>query len=110
MGEIIALIIFIIGLIGTGVIILRKVPVLINLAPEELEPETKPLEELKERIKRNGSFSLGRLLGKTLSKFKVLTLKTEDKTSNLLSKLRQKSVEEKNKFSEDYWKKVKRKR
>ena len=108
--ELIALIIFLIGLIGTVVIIRRKIPVLNNLVPEEVEPKIKSLEEIKERIRRNGSFSLRRFLQRFLSKFKIITLKTENKTSNLLSKLRQKSIEEKNKFSEDYWKRVKRKR
>jgi hypothetical protein len=100
MKEIIALIIFLIGFIGTVVVIRRKIPVLANLVVEEVEPKIKP----------NGSFSLKRFLKRTLSKFRIITLKTENKTSNLLSKLRQKSIEEKNKFSEDYWKRVKRKR
>lgn len=100
MKEIIALIIFLIGFIGTVVVIRRKIPVLANLVVEEIEP----------KIKLNGSFSLKRFLKRTLSKFRIITLKTENKTSNLLFKLRQKSIEEKNKFSEDYWKKVKRKR
>jgi hypothetical protein len=108
MANIIAIILFFIGLVGTSVIIYRKIPVLVALAPEQVE--TKPLEEIKERIKRNGSFSIKKLLEKILSKFRILTLKTEHKTSNLLIKLRQKSIEEKNKFSEDYWKKVKRKK
>jgi hypothetical protein len=110
MKEIIALIIFLIGFIGTLVVIRRKIPVLANLVVEEVEPKMKPLEEIKEKIRRNGSFSLRRFLERTLSKFRIITLKTENKTSNLLSKLRQKSIEEKNKFSEDYWKRVKRKR
>ena len=92
------------------VIIYRKIPILITLVPEEIKPKTNSLEEIKEKIKRNGSFSLRRFLEKFLSKFRVLTLKTENKTSNLLFKLRQKSIEEKNKFSEDYWKKVRRKK
>ena len=110
MLEIIALLIFLVSFIGMGVIIYRKIPVLVSLVPEEIKPKIKSLEEIKEKIKRNGSFSLRKFLEKTLSKFRILTLKTENKTSNLLFKLRQKSIEEKNKFSEDYWKRVKRKK
>jgi len=107
MTEVIALIIFLVGFIGMSVIIRRKIPVLLTLIPE-IKP--KPLENITEKIKRNGSFSLRRLSEKILSKFRVLTLRTENKTNNLLFKLRQKSIQEKNKFSEDYWKKVRRKR
>ncbi|MDP2910507.1 MAG: hypothetical protein Q8N58_01835 [bacterium] len=108
MANIIAIIVFFIGLVGASIIIYRKIPVLIVLAPEQVKAG--PLEEIKEKIKINGSFSIKKILEKILSKFRVLTLKTEHKTSNLLIKLRQKSIEEKNKFSEDYWKKVKRKK
>jgi len=108
MFQIIVLLILLISFIGMGVIIYRKIPVLVALAPEQIK--TRSLEEIKEKIKRNGSFSIKKILEKILSKFRVLTLKTEYKTSNLLIKLRQKSIQEKNKFSEDYWKKVRRKR
>jgi branched-subunit amino acid permease len=108
MFQIIALIIFLVSFVGMGVIIYRKIPVLVALVPEKVKAAS--LDEIKEKIKRNGSFSIKKLLEKILSKFRVLTLKTEYKTNNLLVKLRQKSIEEKNKFSEDYWKKVKRKK
>jgi len=106
--ELIVLSIFLVSLIGLSVIIYRKIPVLIVLAPEQVKAG--PLEEIKEKIKINSSFSAKKVLEKILSKFRILTLKTEHKTSNLLIKLRQKSIEEKNKFAEDYWKKVKRKK
>ena len=108
MFQIIALSISLVSFIGMGAIIYRRIPVLIALAPEQIK--AKPLEEIKEKIKRNGYFSIKKLLEKILSKFRILTLKTEHRTNNLLIKLRQKSIEEKNKFSEDYWKKVRRKK
>lgn len=107
MLDLIALIILLVSFIGLSVIIRRKIPILVTLVPE-VKP--KPLENITEKIRRNGSFSLRRFLEKILSKFRILTLKTENKTSNLLLKLRQKSIQEKNKFAEDYWKRVKRKR
>ena len=111
MIEIVALIIFLIGLIGVSVIIIRKIPILNTLPPREIKQSS--FKRIKERIRTNGTlnnFSKDRLMHKGLSKFKVLTLKTERKTSDLLTKLRQKSIESKDKFSEDYWSKVRRKR
>lgn len=108
MANIIAIILFFIGLVGASVIIYRRIPVLVALVPEQIK--TRPFEEIKEKIKRNGSFPIKKLLEKILSKFRILTLKTEHRTNNLLIKLRQKSIEEKNKFAEDYWKKVRRKK
>ena len=108
MFQIIALSISLVSFIGMAVIIYRRIPVLAALVPEQVK--IKPLEEIKEKIKRNGYFSIKKLLEKILSKFRILTLKTEHRTNNLLIKLRQKSIEEKNKFSEDYWKKVRRRK
>lgn len=106
MIEIIFTIILFVGLIGMSVIIFRKIPVLLELKPEEIKPGA--LEKIKEKIKNNGtlrSFSKEILLHKILSKFRILTLKTENKTSAWLKQLREKN---KNKFSEDFWDKVRR--
>jgi len=109
MLELIILIIFLIGLIGMSVIIFRKIPVLTEL-PETEVKRPRIFRRLGYKIKNNGvvkSFSSKELLlQKALSKFRVLTLRTDKKTSNLLAKLRQKSIENKKKFSEDYWKRI----
>lgn len=109
MMVLIATIIFFIGLIGMGIIIFRKIPALNELPETEIQ-RIGILGRLKHKIKNNGtvkSFSSKELLlQKTLSKFRILTLKTDKKTSNLLAKLRQKSIENKKKFSEDYWKRI----
>lgn len=110
MVELITTIILFIGLIGMSVVIVRKIPVLAEFSPKEIEGGG-TLEKLKEKIKNNGtlkSFSIEILLQKVLSKVRILTLKTECKTGTWLTKLRQKSIEKKNKFSNDYWKKIKR--
>ncbi len=112
MVELIAAIILFIGLIGMSVIIIRKIPVLAELSTQEIKEEG-TLEKLKEKIKNNGtikSFSGEILLQKILSKIRILTLKTENKTGAWLAKLRQKSIEKKNRFSEDYWQKLKRRK
>ncbi len=107
--ELFAILISLVGLIGMGVIIFRKIPVLVELPEAKIE-KPRIFRKLGHKIKNNGtvkSFSSKELLlQKALSKFRILTLKTDKKTSNLLAKLRQKSIENKKKFSEDYWKRI----
>jgi len=109
MIVLIATIILLAGLIGMTIIIFRKIPVLNELPETEIE-KLDIFRKLKHKVKNNGavkSFSSKELLmQKMLSKFRILTLKTDKKTSNLLAKLRQKSIENKKKFSEDYWKRI----
>jgi len=109
MLELIILIIFLIGLTGMGVIIFRKIPALVELPEAEIK-RSRIFRRFKHKIKNNGaikSFSSKELLlQKILSKFRIFTLRTDKKTSNLLAKLRQKSIENKKKFSEDYWKRI----
>ena len=98
-----------VGLIGMGVILVRKIPV---LAKTSVKAGPGVLGKLKERVKSNGTlkgFSGETLLLKILSRVRVLTLKTENKTGSWLGKLRQRSLEKKRKFSDDYWKKLRSK-
>ena len=109
MIELFAIVSLVIGLIGMGVIIVRKIPVLTELSPQEIEPIS--LRKLRKKIKDREtfkSFSKGILLQKILSKIRVLTLKTDNKTSTWLMKLRQKSAEKKSDFSDDYWEKIRK--
>ena len=110
MLELIAAIILIIGLIGMAVVVFRKIPVLVELPPQEIEGSG-ALGKLKNKIRNNGtleSFSGEILLQKILSKIRILTLKTDEKTDSWLTKLRQRSLEKKKKFSDDYWKRIRR--
>jgi len=112
MFNLIVLIIFFISLIGVSVIILRKIPFLSELSAQEIESQG-TFRKLKDKIQNNGfskNFSSEILLQKILSKFRVLTLKTESKTNTWLSKLRQRSLKKKKEFQDDYWQKIKRKR
>jgi hypothetical protein len=111
MLELFATIIFFIGFFGMSVIILRKIPVLVELPIQEIE-RPKILKIIKERIKADGrikSFSGDVLLQKALSRIRVLILKTDSKTSDWLAKLRQKSIKKKENFSDNYWQKLKKK-
>jgi hypothetical protein len=111
MFELIATFILIISIFNMGIILIRKIPILAEL------PETKtPLFpksvflKLKNKVKIFSSrkFSSEIILQKILSKIRILTLKTENKTSKWLEKLRQKSIKKKSNFKEDYWEKLKK--
>jgi hypothetical protein len=109
MIELIATIIFFTSLVAMAMIVFRKIPVLSELS--ETVPSQFDWKELLIKIKnllpfRNFSFEI--FLQKILSKIRILTLKTDNKTSSWLQKLREKS--QRKKFGEDdnYWEKVKK--
>lgn len=109
MVELIAVIILIGSILGMGVILFRKIP-LIKKLPETargLSFETKVLK-IKEKIKKlkySKSPSFEILLQKVLSKIRILSLKAESKTSSWLQRLREKSM--KKKENDKYWQKLK---
>jgi len=109
MMESIGLIILIVSIFGLGVITYRKIPLLLEL------PETAPSQfnwqELLIKIKnllpfRNFSFEV--FLQKILSKIRILTLKTDSKTSSWLQKLRERSQKKKFSQDENYWQEIKK--
>jgi hypothetical protein len=108
MAEIIALILLICSLTGLGIIVRRKIPVLLEL------PETAPIQfDFKSILSKIKSLSIfedfsGEMfLHKILSKIRVLTLKFENKTSNWLQKLRQRSLKKKFSENDNYWQEIK---
>ena len=111
MLELIAIIIFLGSVFGIAVILVRKIPILAEM-PQVAEGHKK--ESFASKIK-NGfkNFPVirdiysGILLQKTLSKFRVLTLKIESKTAAWLQKIRVKSQTEKDKVKDNYWTEVK---
>ena len=107
MLELIAIVIFLVGFIGMSLIILRKLSVLAELVPEEVEGPG-IIERAKDKFRNSRilkSFSPEILLQRVLSWVRILTLKTESKTRDWLKQLRQKN---KNKFSDDYWRKLRK--
>ncbi len=104
-------IIFTASFLGMAVILLRKVPVLVGLKKNEVKARqglaSSVFSEVFEGTKR---ISFEKYLHKILSKIRILTLKTDNKTSIWLQKLRQKSQERTKSFSDDYWKKVRGKK
>lgn len=110
--EIVAIIILGGSLFGMGVILFRKIPVLAEL-PDVLpqKEEGKLFLKLKEKIKILNpfkKFSFEIFLQKLLSKIRILTLKTENKTFNWLQKLREKSQKKKFKENDNYWEELKK--
>jgi len=98
--ELIAQIIFILSLIGIGIIIFRKIPVLITLPSESSYQKEGLISGLKEKIKKINpfqNFSYEIFLQKLLSRIRILTLKTENKTFNWIQKLKEKTQLERGK-------------
>lgn len=105
--ELIALLILGTSFLGMAVILYRKIPVLTNLPKGTAKK--KKLSSLRfKKFPIIGSFSYELFLQKLLSKIRILSLKTENKTNTWLEKLRQKA-NQKNTFSADrYWEELKK--
>ena len=111
MVEPISKIILLSSFIGIVVILLRKIPVLVKLpeVPREI-PEPIGLK-IKNRIKNlpgARSFNYELYLQKVLSKIRILTLKTENKTGSWLEKLRQKTNQKNSQKNDHYWEELKK--
>jgi hypothetical protein len=112
MYTLIATIIFGGSLIGMGTILIRKIPMLVEL-PEFVE--TQKGEDLvlilKDKIKERlplKDFSYESFLEKLLFKIKILTLKAENKTSSLLQKLRERQNKKTIETEDNYWDQIKK--
>ena len=111
MATLIAGIIFISSLLGMGTILFQKVPLLIEL-PEVSDKEKKEnlvlrLKKKIQRIRFFQNFSYERFLQKMLSKIRILILRTDNKTSLWLQKLREKSKKKKIIEEDNYWDEIK---
>ena len=110
MIELVSAIIFFTSLIALGVILYWKIPLLLEMPEVALSPFN--WQQFFSKIKRLApfrNFSPETFLQKILSKIRILTLRTDSKTSGWLQKLREK--EQKKKFGENdnYWKEIKKK-
>jgi len=106
--ELIAKIIFAGSILGLAGIILRKIPVLITFPEITLEEESLSLR-LKRKIKEINplkNFSYEIFLQKTLTKIRILILKTDNKTFNWLQKLREKNQKKKIEKEDNYWEEI----
>ncbi len=114
--EIAAIIILFSSLIGIGVILFRKIPVLAELPDYKpsnvvMSSPVKWYKNLKEKVKNISffkSFSSGVFLQKILSKIRILSLKVENKIAFWLQKLRERSLKKKNLENDNYWEELKK--
>lgn len=108
MLDIVAIIFLFLSLAGMAFMVYRKAPVLASYIIPEKVPEA-PIEG---RPKRFGfkvfSSDKNLLLQKFLSKIRILLLRTDNKTSEWMRALREKSLQDKTKFSDSYWQKLKK--
>lgn len=101
----------VLSLIGLGVILFRKVPALVKLPVSAGDPQEALVSKIKERVKnipvlKDISYEL--YLQKILSKFRVLSMKTENKTGGWLEKLRQRKNHENGTNHDKYWQELKK--
>lgn len=113
MIELIATIILVGSLLGMAVILFRKIPALAELPEVSAERFNwkGTFLGLKEKLKILNpfkSFSSEIFLQKILSKIRILTLRTENKTANWLQKLREKALKKKNLENDNYWEELKK--
>jgi hypothetical protein len=109
MAEIIAIIVLAGSLVGLGVIVFRKIPILLTLPAAESREEGLILK-LKRKMKELNpfkKFSYEILLQKVLYKIRILTLKADTKTWSWLQKLREKTRKKKLE-NDNYWEEIKK--
>ncbi|MDI6603314.1 MAG: hypothetical protein QME57_04410 [Patescibacteria group bacterium] len=110
MLELIATIILICSLLGMGVIIFRKIPVLVNLSevlPEKGEPFSSKLKKKIKEFNPLKNFSYEVFLQKLIFRIRILTLKTDNQTFNWLQKLRER-IKKKKLENDNYWEELKK--
>ena len=109
MYGLIATIFLLIGLSGMGVIVFRKIPLLADLPiSEKIFQESLPSKAIRKFREFDPCeiFNFRNLLKKFLLKFRILTLKIENKTSALLENIRQKERSKDNSLfgsADNYW-------
>ena len=111
-SETIALIIFSASSLGLGGMIVRKIPTLSAL-PKTIKGDKGESLFLKigggiKKIFPFKDFSYEAFLEKVLTKVRILSLRTDNKTSTLLQKLRENAQKKKIKEDGNYWEKIKR--
>ena len=109
MIELIFLIVLISSLAGIGLLFRQKMPLFLE-QPEDFSFEYNYKNFFK-KIKKSfsfKSFSSEVFLQKILSKIRVLTLKTDSKTSTWLQELREKAKKKNSENNDNYWQEVKK--
>jgi len=111
MYQLVATIILTGSFLGMLTILRHKIPVLVKLPETEGKSQKTLLFKLKRRVFSvlpKKSFSYEIFLQKLLSKIRILTLKTDRKTSSWLQKLRERSKKKKIIENDNYWQELKK--
>ena len=111
--EITASVALVTSLASLGYVVGRKIPLLLKFPARQ---EGDSLREIFQNVKKKlqgsaplkGIASPHMLLQTLLSKARIFSLRTENKTSQWLESLRKKSQEKKAAFSDDYWEQLKK--
>ena len=106
MVQLLSIIVLFLSLAGMAVILLRKMPVLGKLPERDFAFGNSLVCGLRGGLKKMPvikGFSYELYLQKVLSKIRVLTLKTENKTGSWLERLRQKNCKKNHTNNDGYW-------
>lgn len=110
MVELIVLIILLVGFLGMAIMITKKASTLAELPQISKGTLKELILQFKEKVKNSDTikgFSSEIFPQKVLSKIRVLSLKIDNKTSNLLQKLRERNKNKKVKeIKDDHWKEI----
>ncbi|MFH1643354.1 MAG: hypothetical protein ABH967_01820 [Patescibacteria group bacterium] len=100
------------SLFGLGLMCSRKISALVEMPSKKGRRKNNNLFLIfRKKISENDflkNFSYEFFLQKILSKIRILTLKTDSKTSHLLQILRQKSKIKKDLENDNYWEEIKK--
>ena len=111
MAESLAIIILVLSFLGMAMIFWRKLPVLVTLEKEPKFSQRNFISKIKTRFSNFHpfqNFSYDTFLQKILSKIRVLALKVEHKTTNLLQNMREKAKRKKETEGDNYWQALKK--
>lgn len=111
MIELIFIIILVLSLIGLGVILMRKIPSLVKLPEPAGDLQKVVILRIKEKARALPyirGFSYEIYLQRILSRIRVLTLKTDNKTSGWLEGLRRKQNKNNGSNNDKYWEELKK--
>jgi hypothetical protein len=108
MFEIFAFFTLIFSFLGMSAIVWRKIPLLSNLPEEKKENFFQILK--RKLVEKNPlrEFSFEIFLQKVIFPIRILILKLDNLTFNLLKKLREKYQEKKKKEKDNYWEEIKK--
>lgn len=111
MTELIVALTLILSALGIIAFVWRKIPVLVKIPEDSLEKTESLALKLKRKFKESNpfkGFSYEIFLQKLLTKVRILSLKTDNKTFHWIQNLREKAKKKRRGQDDDYWEEVKK--